>query len=131
MGKRSKRVAMDGGEAELSNNPFGSLDLGSLPDQEVKTPLATKSSRKEPNTNRGRVDVSRQKTGRGGKTVTVATGFKGIANEEKQSLTKAIQKRCGTGGSVKDGNIEIQGDKREEVKAALEKAGFRVVFTGG
>ena len=133
MGKRSKRVATDGGSEALSQNPFESLELGSLPEAKMSTPPAksSRSARKEPNRDRGRIDVSRQKTGRGGKTVTIATGFKGIAPEEKAALAKSIQKSCGTGGAVKNGNIEIQGDKRDEVKAALEKAGFRVVFTGG
>ena len=133
MGKRSKRVATDGGGEALSQSPFGSLDLESFP--EAKGPAESNKSpqsvRKESNRNRGRIDVSRQKTGRGGKTVTIATGFKGIAIEEKAALAKSIQKSCGTGGAVKKGNIEIQGDKRDEVKAALEKAGFGVVFTGG
>ena len=133
MGKRSKRVATDGGSETLSQNPFESLNLGSL--SEAKGPSEPKQSpqgvRKKANRDRGRIDVSRQKTGRGGKTATIATGFKGIAAEEKAALAKSIQKSCGTGGAVKNGNIEIQGDKREEVKAALEKAGFRVVFTGG
>lgn len=133
MGKRSKRVAIDGGGETFSQNPFESLDLGSLP--EAKGPEASRAAstsiRKEAKKDRGRIDVSRQKSGRGGKTVTVATGFKGIAAEEKSALAKSIQKSCGTGGAVKNGNIEIQGDKREQVKAVLEKAGFRVVFTGG
>ena len=42
-----------------------------------------------------------------------------------------MQKACGTGGTVKDGHIEIQGDKRAEVAKILEEAGFRPVFAGG
>lgn len=81
--------------------------------------------------NRGRLDVKREKSGRGGKTVTVVSGWKGISIEEKTELAKLIQKRCGVGGAVKNGAIEIQGDKREEARAVLEGAGFRVVFAGG
>lgn len=81
--------------------------------------------------NRGRVDIERQTSGRGGKGVTVVKNFEGIGLPEKQGLAKKIQKACGVGGSVKNGNIEIQGDKREDVKRILTEAGFQPVFTGG
>jgi translation initiation factor 1 len=81
--------------------------------------------------NRGRVDIIRQKAGRGGKTVTVIKGFVGIGLPEKEQLAKAMQKACGTGGTVKNGQIEIQGDKRAEVARILSEANFRPVFAGG
>ena len=133
-GKRSRRIATDGGAADLTQNPFGALGLSGLPEGGPLPAVPvheTVSNEPSPGKDRGRVDVSRQKAGRGGKTVTVATGFKGIASEEKQGLARSIQKACGTGGGLKNGDIEIQGDKREAVKAALEAAGFRVVFVGG
>jgi len=80
---------------------------------------------------RGRVDILRQTAARGGKTVTVVTHFVGIGLPEKQMLAKRIQKACGTGGTVKDGRIEIQGDKRAEVARILTEAGFRPVLAGG
>lgn len=81
--------------------------------------------------NRGRVDILRQTAHRGGKTVTVVASFKGIGQPEKESLAREMQRACGTGGTVKDGRIEIQGDKREEVARILIKAGFQPVFAGG
>jgi translation initiation factor 1 len=81
--------------------------------------------------NRCRVDILRQTAGRGGKTVTVAKGFIGIGLPEKEQLAKAMQKACGTGGTVKNGQIEIQGDKRAEVARILSEANFRPVFAGG
>src|SRR6185436_1015585 len=81
--------------------------------------------------NRGRVDILRQTAGRGGKTVTVVTHFVGIGLPEKEMLAKKMQKVCGTGGTVKEGRIEIQGDKREEAARILTEAGFRPVFAGG
>jgi translation initiation factor 1 len=89
------------------------------------------SKRGQKNTNRGRVDIVRQKAGRGGKAVTIVKGFVGIGLPEKQDLAKKIQKSCGVGGTVKDGCIEIQGDKREEVKRILIEEGFNPVFSGG
>jgi translation initiation factor 1 len=89
------------------------------------------SGRKTPNMNRGRVDIIRNTAGRGGKTVTVVANFKGIGLPEKERLAKQIQKACGAGGTVKDGRIEIQGDKRQEVARILEAAGFQPVMAGG
>jgi translation initiation factor 1 len=81
--------------------------------------------------NRGRVDIIRQTAHRGGKTVTVVKGFTGIGQAEQETLAKEMQKTCGTGGTVKEGRIEIQGDQREVVARILTKAGFRPVFAGG
>ena len=89
------------------------------------------SQRGQKNTNRGRVDIVRQTAHRGGKSVTVARNFIGIGLPEKQELAKKMQKACGVGGTVKDGCIEIQGDKREEMKRILTEAGFKPVFAGG
>ena len=83
------------------------------------------------NKDRGRVDIIRQTAGRGGKVVTVIKGFVGIGLPEKERLARAMQKACGTGGTVKDGRIEIQGDKRTEVARILVEANFRPVFAGG
>lgn len=103
----------------FGNNPFSKLSSEGLPGR------ATKPK------NRGRVDIIRQTAGRGGKTVTVVTNFVGIGLPEKERLAKEMQKSCGTGGTVKDGRIEIQGDKREEIARILTAAGFRPVFAGG
>ncbi len=81
--------------------------------------------------NRGRVDIIRQTAHRGGKTVTVVTGFTGIGLAEKEKLAKEMQKGCGAGGTVKEGRIEIQGDQYETVARILTNAGFRPVRAGG
>jgi translation initiation factor 1 len=84
-----------------------------------------------PKKNRGRVDIVRHTAHRGGKTVTVVTGFTGIGLTEIESLGKEMQKACGAGGTVKEGRIEIQGDQRESVARILANAGFRPVWAGG
>lgn len=63
--------------------------------------------------------------------MTVIYGFQGIGSAEKESLCRRIKDRCGTGGTVKDGHLEIQGDFREACREVLVEAGFQVVFTGG
>ena len=126
-----KRIPTDGGPS-FGQNPFAELNSDGLPPGPKESPAdrpAAESS--APRKNRGRVDIKRQTAGRGGKTVTVVTGFVGIGLPEKERLAKQIQKACGTGGTVKDGGIEIQGDKRAEVARVLAEAGCRPVFAGG
>src|SRR4051812_34557114 len=123
-----------GQQAEPWPNPFAALTKEGLPPGPAE--VANASSDMSPGAplppkNRGRVDIIRQKAGRGGKTVTVVTGFVGIGLPEKEGLAKRIQKACGTGGTVKEGRIEIQGDQRAEVARILTAAGFRPVFAGG
>ena len=126
------RIPTDGGQP-FGHNPFGALSSEGLPPAPEASPadsgqrLQAQPARK----NRGRVDIIRQKAGRGGKTVTVIKGFVGIGLPEKEQLAKAMQKACGTGGTVKNGQIEIQGDKRQEVARILSEANFRPVFAGG
>jgi len=129
------RIDTSGNAQPLAQNPFAGLAAEGLPQAPVQpapAPAAGGSKRKEPNRNRGRVDVGRQTAGRGGKTVTVISGFKGIAERELQELARAIQRSAGVGGTLKPGSvIEIQGDQREKACAVLEAAGFRPVLAGG
>ena len=70
-----------------------------------------------------RVGVDRKR--RAGKTVTVAIGFQ-HSDETLQSLAQTLKKKCGSGGTARDGDIEIQGDHVEKVKAELVRLGYRV-----
>jgi len=128
------KLSTDGGQS-LGHNPFAALSGLSLPPglpANTAKPAATAPAASVQSTkNRGRVDILREKAGRGGKTVTVATGFVGIGLPEKELLAKKIQKAAGSGGTVKDGRIEIQGDKRDVVARILTEAGFRPVMAGG
>jgi len=120
-----KRIPTDA--PDFSHNPFGALSNAGLPPgpaESAEPPAPKKKSR-------GRVDIIRQTAHRGGKTVTVVTNFVGIGLPEKEKLAKQMQKACGTGGTVKDGQIEIQGDKRTEVARILTEAGFSPVLSGG
>src|SRR5688572_5858953 len=113
---------------EFSHNPFAALSSTGLPPgPEASTPDPDHKTDDKRRKSRGRVDIIRQKAGRGGKTVTVVKGFIGIGLPEKERLARAMQKACGAGGTVKDGQIEIQGDQREEVARILIEANFRPV----
>lgn len=68
--------------------------------------------------------------GRGGKSVTVV--FDLPRNETFcENETKRLKNLCGSGGTYKDGRIEVQGDHRERIKAYFEKCGFKVKLAGG
>ncbi len=131
---KPSRIDTSGGAHPLTNNPFSGLSgegLPSAPAQPASAPTAT-SKRGEPNRNRGRIEVVRQTAGRGGKTVTVISGFKGIAENELQEIARTIQRSAGVGGTLKPGSvIEIQGDQRPAACRVLEEAGFRPVLAGG
>lgn len=75
-----------------------------------------------------KVEVSRK--GRGGKTVTVISGFQHRPDTLK-TLAKKLKSQCGTGGTAKDDTIEIQGDHADTLVAALQKAGYTAKRSGG
>jgi translation initiation factor 1 len=74
--------------------------------------------------------VSLETKGRKGKGVTLITGLP-MAEEGLSALAKRLKQHCGSGGTVKDGVIEIQGDHRQTVAEALETEGYRVKRVGG
>ncbi|HJS66912.1 MAG TPA: translation initiation factor [Nitrospiraceae bacterium] len=130
--KEKKRLPTSG-EPIAWTRPFAALkDVALWPPPETKSVIVPRDvSPIAPRKNRGRVDLIRQTAHRGGKTVTVVTGFTGVGPTEIKTLAKDMQKACGAGGTVKEGRIEIQGDQREIVARILTNAGFRPVFAGG
>jgi translation initiation factor 1 len=111
----------------LTQLPFPEATTTGSPNGTYRSSAPAASASKD----RGRVDIVRQTASRGGKTVTVVSGFVGIGLPEKERLARSIQQACGTGGTVKEGRIEIQGDRREVAARILTAAGFRPVFAGG
>ena len=78
----------------------------------------------------GVVRIARQTKGRKGKGVCLITGLP-LEREALENLARQLKQRCGAGGAVKDGVIEIQGDHRETLALELEKLGYRVKLAGG
>jgi translation initiation factor 1 len=78
----------------------------------------------------GTVRVSRETKGRGGKAVTLVRGVL-VDEEALVQLGKQLKAACGSGGTVKDGVIEVQGDHVDRVVAALQKLGHKVKRAGG
>jgi translation initiation factor 1 len=78
----------------------------------------------------GVVRVRRETGGRGGKTVTSVYGVP-LPEAKLRELAGELKRTCGTGGTIKDGTIEIQGDHRERIVGALEQRGYTVKLAGG
>jgi translation initiation factor 1 len=78
----------------------------------------------------GRVKVRRETAGRRGKAVTTISNLP-LDDAGVRELAGRLKKRCGVGGSAKDGVIELQGDHRDVVLAELKAAGFDAVLAGG
>ena len=76
------------------------------------------------------IRIQREVKGRKGKTVTIVSGFQ-INADELKILATQLKRRCGTGGSVKDGVIIIQGDHRDTLIAELKNRGFKAKIAGG
>ncbi len=75
-----------------------------------------------------KIQVSRK--GKGGKTVTIVSGFQ-VTAATLTSLTKQLKNQCGTGGTSKDTEIEIQGDHRQQLLEILTKLDYKAKFSGG
>ncbi|BEO75973.1 translation initiation factor [Serratia marcescens] len=98
-----------------------STDTGRIKPEEVK-PQRAKGD--------GVVRIQRQTSGRKGKGVCLITGVD-LDDAALDKLAAELKKKCGCGGSVKDGVIEIQGDKRDLLKQLLEAKGMKVKLAGG
>jgi len=98
-----------------------STDTGRIKQEDVK-PQRAKGD--------GIVRIQRQTSGRKGKGVCLITGVD-LEDAALDTLAAELKKKCGCGGSVKDGIIEIQGDKRDLLKQLLEAKGMKVKLAGG
>jgi translation initiation factor 1 len=76
------------------------------------------------------VRVGRETKGRAGKGVTVVTGLP-LAPQQLEQLATQLKKRCGSGGTVRDGRIEIQGEHRDVLVQELTKLGYQAKRSGG
>lgn len=127
----SKRIDTGGGES-LGANPFGTLSVAGLPPAK-KTPANTSTAKKpQAAPRKGRVELRREKGGRGGKTVTTLSAFAThLPLGELDQLAFELKKSCACGGTLKGRTIELQGDVRAKAFAELEQRGFQPVRAGG
>lgn len=92
--------------------------------------VTAKPPQQQPPAGDGIVRIRREVSGRKGKGVAVITGLP-LNEEALKALAKELKQLCGTGGAVKNGTIEIQGDQRDKLKAFLEQRGYTVKLAGG
>ena len=74
--------------------------------------------------------LHRESGGRGGKVVSIVKNLV-LTDDDMKSLSKKLKQECGTGGTVKDGLIEIQGEHRQRMADVLQKLGYKVKIAGG
>ena len=101
--------------------------------QKPVSECACKKKKSRPRTNikyDGIIRIQREVKGRKGKTVTTISAFQ-LADDELKSLAAQLKRKCGTGGSVKEGIIIIQGDHRDVLLSELKKQGYTAKLAGG
>ncbi len=125
-GKRQDKRSTSGG-AGLNANPFAGLESEGLPAGELR------QSRQERRTPKGgRVEVRREKAGRGGKTVTTLSAFAThLTQRDLERLLKDLKQSCACGGTLKGRVLELQGDVCERAGTELTARDFKPVRAGG
>lgn len=108
--------------------PFASLEIGGLPQAPEPTPPP--SPGKPPVAN-ARLIIRKEKSGRGGKTVLVISGFpRTWTSTHIAEFASRLKRSLGTGGAARGGDIEIQGNVADRLRPLLEAEGFRVAGPG-
>ena len=106
------RTVWSSEQGDLRNRDIKAVDVSSLPPQQQT------------------VTLRRESKGRGGKAVTLLQGLV-LSETDLGALLKNLKQTCGSGGTLKDGVIEIQGEHREKIAEALRKLGYKVKVAGG
>lgn len=117
MAKDKKKIINDFGGIMFSTDP--SYVFENTQEEHISIPPSQQDLR-----------VMLDRKNRGGKAVTLVTGFKGN-DEDLQALAKLLKSKCGVGGSAKDSEVIIQGDFRDKVMAILQSEGYKVKKSGG
>ena len=116
------RIDTSGKQGALQS-PFAALQIDGLPECPANPP----EEKSEPPRKNGRVVLRREKARRGGKTVVVVYDFEPqISDEAIEEFARKARQSCGCGGTVREREIELQGDNAPKVRAYFESAGFRV-----
>ena len=112
MPKNEHRTVWTSNQGDVRKNESGTRKVISLPPQQQT------------------VYLHRDSKGRGGKTVTVVKKLV-LSEDDLKELAKKLKQVCGSGGTVKDGEIEIQGEHRERIAEELQKMGYKTKIAGG
>lgn len=112
MKKSESRTVWSSDQGDLRRQEAGRQKVKSLPPQQQT------------------VYLHRDSKGRGGGVMTVLKNLI-LAEEDMKDLARKLKRLCGSGGTVKDGVIEIQGEHREKIAGAMQKMGYKVKIAGG
>ena len=112
MANNKNRTVWSSDQGDLRNKPPRTSRIKSLPPREQT------------------VYLHRDSKGRGGKAVTLVKKLV-LSDDDMKGLATKLKQICGSGGTVKDGIIEIQGENREKIAEALRKMGYQVKIAGG
>ena len=138
--RHNKKITLEKPK-DFGSNPFSSIEVDGLSSfvsenrdlgvSKIESP--EKKARGLDEIGQGeRLEIRREKSGRGGKTVTTVKPFPSyIGNAQKEKLLKKLKSTLGTGGTWDQQTMELQGDKRNEVYAWMEASGFKPIFAGG
>lgn len=127
----SKRIDTSGGSS-LAINPFDVIPATGLPRAGHAAAVRLGAGPPKAPVKRGRVELRREKGGRGGKTVTTLSAFAShLPLAELAQLAFDLKQSCACGGTLKGRVIELQGDVREKALAELQQRGFQPVLAGG
>lgn len=107
-----------------------SIPVYSTESGRIKQKQSSSTQKTAPQKSDGFVRLRREVKGRGGGTVIVISGIS-LPPSEIKELAGALKKKCGCGGTVKDGVIEIQGDHRDTLAAELQVRGYKIKLSGG
>ena len=124
MARKKERIDTSGGDTLSGNNPFSALSADGLKSIPETDSIDRKQDtvRKKPTST---LLLRRLKAGKGGKVVTEVSGFD-MNPQQIDAMLKRLQARLGTGGTRKGKVLELQGEKRLEIKSILEQEGFSV-----
>ena len=124
--EKSKRVELNPNQSGLAglNQALSGLNLGDLPAGPAASPDAPQPIKKK---KKGRVVLRKETAHRGGKTVIVVDQFPaGTSEDFLNDLARGLRKAIGSGGAVKDGTIEMQGDQPDKIRKFLQEYGYDV-----
>ncbi len=131
MSRKSKnKITTEHNKTFPIENPFAAIHLENLPEGPIPEPDTT-ATVDQKTKSRGRVEVTREKSGRAGKLVTILSAFEeSVSTEELAAIAFNLKKHCACGGSLKGRTIELQGDVCKPVMVELAKQNFKPVRCG-
>jgi len=133
MGRKKEKIRTESEGFLAGDNPFGGLDSSQLP-ATSRPPQSNDLGQPSPSPKKKkgmRVEIRREKSGKGGKTVTSLRGLRTLDPHSRKDLLDTLKRKLGTGGKAIEDGFQLQGDCRDQAEELLNARGFRPVRAGG